>query len=136
MDKKGLVQYKLKVELSPEVMAKVKSLTGEQGSEIRATDVMNTVKGKVADKMLDHRVGREDSKEQPDIPARQKISNSNLEEIKEQASEIDTPNTKQSKPASIQGAVEKPSLTTPSVDPGATIKRRITEAQTKKFSLN
>ena len=63
-----MVQYKLKVELSTEVMDKVKSLSGEQGAEIRTSDVMNTLKGNMADKMLDHRPRKEDSKEQPYIP--------------------------------------------------------------------
>ena len=52
IDKKGLVQYKLKVELSPEVMAKVKSLTGEQDAQVSKSDVMNTVKANITDKML------------------------------------------------------------------------------------
>ena len=50
-------------------MAKVKSLTGEQGAQVTKSEVFNTVKGNIADKMLiDTRDKKqEESKEKPDL---------------------------------------------------------------------
>jgi hypothetical protein len=71
VSKDQIIQFKLKVDLSSEVLVKVnEGGEGEpagQGAEVRRqNEIFSTVKGVVADKMLkDDR--QEESKEKPDI---------------------------------------------------------------------
>lgn len=61
-----MIQFKLKVDLSPEVMLKVND--GKEGvtPSAKQNEIFNTVKGNIADKMIrDNR--HEESKEKPDI---------------------------------------------------------------------
>lgn len=65
IDKAKLVQYKLKVELSPEVQASIKTAPGDENASAadRKDSVMTNLKTTVADKMLvDHRDKHEESK--------------------------------------------------------------------------
>ena len=56
VDKSKLVQYKLKVELSPEVNDLIATSLSQSGAEVSASqaqsEIFNSVKGSIADKMI------------------------------------------------------------------------------------
>jgi len=60
VDKSKLVQYKLKVELSPEVSEVIAQSLGQSGVEANASvtqsqsEIFNSVKGSIADKMISY----------------------------------------------------------------------------------
>lgn len=135
IDKAKLVQYKLKVDLAPEVQQAIKAANGGEvipPNVQKQNEVFNSLKGTITDKMVsDSRDSgkKEESKEKPDVAMRyaNKSGKGYMEDIKEQDSEHENAPT-----------VHK---TTPTVDavqqvsPSETIQRKISEAQTKKYSL-
>ena len=78
---------------------------------------MSNLKGGVTDKILDHKPKREDSKEHPE-PKRYQTSKGQLEDVKEEASEMDTP-IRKSQPPSVEKPISSsaPSQTQPQADP-------------------
>lgn len=97
-----MIQYKLKVELSQEVMLKVNE--GDAGA-IKQQEVMGALKGGIADKMLER---QEENKERFESHKPPKINKGYMEDIKEQDSEQESVRTakKDSKvvPAPVDGS--------------------------------
>lgn len=95
IDKAKLVQYKLKVELSPEVQTMVKTSVDDDTTPVaepataRKDQMMTNLKTTVADKMLvDHRDKHEESKAA--MPRHPRVGKGQMEDIKEQDSEQET----------------------------------------------
>lgn len=120
--KEQMIQYKLKVDLSQEVMLKVNE--GDPTAAGRMQEVMGTLKGGVADRMIkDDR--QEEAKERFDSHKPPKINKGYMEDIKEQDSEQD----------SNRASMKKDSRVVPTPADGAQVQTKIKQLTEKKQKL-
>ena len=139
IDKSKMVQYKLKVELNPEVQKQIMVAQEASGEVIepvaqKQSEIFQSVKNNLADKVLqDTRDKYEESKEKPDIARPYpKVTKNYMEDIKEQDSEQEAPHSVKSSPPQPQ--VIRAPATVASTD-NVALTRKISEAQTLKYSL-
>jgi response regulator of citrate/malate metabolism len=117
-----MIQYKLKVELSQEVMLKVNE--GDPSAASKMQEVMGALKGGVVDRMMkDER--QEEAKERFDSHKPPKINKGYMEDIKEQDSEQE----------SNRASVRKDSKVVPTPVDGTQVQTKIKQLTEKKQKL-